>query len=269
MAGFNFQDIKEFAESDRKSKSIGKDSMEKVDGKINIYLHGNRIATWDTNTQKISITSAGWQTKTTKDRLNKLLPSGFVSQKKGVWYLNDAEFHDDMIVPAPPTQFSAGTVGHGISKGKKVYIRTDAWRGYEMPLYAVAGASDTGMWEDSPSPSDKVDAELQALRSALSEQGIKTRISSTQSSNVFMAKRWIVVDNPDDYERAEEITKEFLKSANYLHDAKEPEADKMRAQERPTLLSSNPTKLPNMLGVGKGWHRESQRHSDARYKGMR
>jgi len=269
MAGFTFQDIKEFAESDRKSKSKGIDSMEKVDGKVNIYLFGNRIATWDTTTNNISITSAGFQTHTTKDRLNKLLPSGYVQQKKGHWTLDGKDFEDDMTVPVPAVNFSAGKVGHGISKGKKVYIKTDAWRGYEMPLYAVAGASDTGMWEDSPSPSDKVDAELQALRGELSKHGIKTRIATTESSNVFMAKRWIVVDNPDDYSRAEDIATEFLKSANYLHDAKEPEADKMRAQERPTLLSSNPTKLPSMLSVGKGWHKESQRHSEARYKGMR
>lgn len=269
MAGFTFQDIKEFAESDRKSRSKGIDSMEKIDGKINVYLFGNQIASWDTTTNNILITSAGFHTRTTKDRLNKLLPSGSIQQKKGEWTLDGKEFKDDMIVPAPAVNFSAGKVGKRISAGRKVYVKTDAWRGYEMPLYAVAGASDTGMWEDSPNPSDKVDAELQALKSTLSEQGIKTKIATTESSNAFMAKRWLVVENPDDYERAEEITAEFLKTADYMHDAKEPEAEKIRSQGRPTLLSTNPTKLPSMLGVGKGWHKESQRHSDARYKGMR
>ena len=36
----------------------------------------------------LSITSAGWPTNTTKERLNSL-PGVHIQQRKGVWYLND------------------------------------------------------------------------------------------------------------------------------------------------------------------------------------
>jgi hypothetical protein len=39
--------------------------------------------------------------------------------------------------------------------------------------------------------------------------------------------------------------------------------------DTPSPMPMRQTKLPSLLGKGKGWHKESQRHSDARYKGMR
>lgn len=39
----------------------------------------------------ISITDSGWPTVTTKDRLNGI-PGVSISQKKGVWYLNGAQW---------------------------------------------------------------------------------------------------------------------------------------------------------------------------------
>ena len=50
-----------------------------------LYLHGNRIAWHDGN--NIIITSAGWFSNTTKERLNGL-PGVSVYQEKGDWYLN-------------------------------------------------------------------------------------------------------------------------------------------------------------------------------------
>lgn len=51
-----------------------------------LHLFGNVIAYW-TEDNKLRISSAGWRTKTTKDRLN-CLPGVFICQKKGEWYLN-------------------------------------------------------------------------------------------------------------------------------------------------------------------------------------
>ena len=46
---------------------------------------------------------------------------------------------------------------------------SDPWgRGsYPIPQYAVIGASDCGMWPDSPAPSDRVAAELEEFRKVL------------------------------------------------------------------------------------------------------
>lgn len=62
-----------------------------------IQLHGNtiiKIYQYETH-----LSSCGWLTMTTKDRLNKF--SGYsVYQKKGQWYLshNDREFYDNMVL---------------------------------------------------------------------------------------------------------------------------------------------------------------------------
>ncbi len=55
-----------------------------TDGKV-LKLHNNDIAKWDNG--KLYITSAGWETSTTKERLNGI-PGVSVQQKQGTWYLN-------------------------------------------------------------------------------------------------------------------------------------------------------------------------------------
>ena len=53
-------------------------------------LHGNTIAEIDEGGD-LYITNAGWQSNTTKERLNGL-PGVSIYQKKGVWYLNAVEW---------------------------------------------------------------------------------------------------------------------------------------------------------------------------------
>jgi len=102
------------------------------------------------------------------------------------------------------------------------YHRLDGWRGYSIPDRAVAGSSDTGMWSDSPAPSDKVLAELAKLRAELKAAGIKSRVSHTLSSNAFMIKRWVVVPRAD-FDRALKLAQEYLEAhrseTRYVHDA--------------------------------------------------
>lgn len=52
-----------------------------------ILLHGNLIAL--RKSDGIYITSAGWETTTTKERLNGL--GAGIYQRKGVWYWKDGE----------------------------------------------------------------------------------------------------------------------------------------------------------------------------------
>lgn len=65
--------------------------------RIEMLLHGNVIATRfvdpNLDRERLIVTSAGWETVTTKARLNEL-PGVQVHQKKGVWYLNGERWED-------------------------------------------------------------------------------------------------------------------------------------------------------------------------------
>jgi hypothetical protein len=59
-----------------------------------LYLHGNKIAEY--RSDGLYVSSAGWKTKTTKERLNGL--SGVsVSQEAGEWYLNGHKWSGDFV----------------------------------------------------------------------------------------------------------------------------------------------------------------------------
>ena len=94
----------------------------------------------------------------------------------------------------------------------KVTAKGDAWgRGRVIqPIYAVAGSNDTGMWSDSPCPSDKVTYELDMMKMELEKAGIPSKEAGTPSSNVFMGRRWIVVP-VEKYPEAKKIADKFIK----------------------------------------------------------
>ena len=60
---------------------------------VDVFLHGNHIASLDTASNQLTIKDGGWQSVTTKSRLNALLdefaPSMGIFQKDWVWYLTD------------------------------------------------------------------------------------------------------------------------------------------------------------------------------------
>ena len=64
-----------------------------VTTEMQVLLHGNLIAWLDTATNDLNISSAGWETVTTKSRLNALLEefaSGCrVIQRDFQWFLSD------------------------------------------------------------------------------------------------------------------------------------------------------------------------------------
>ena len=69
-----------------------------------LTLHGNTIATREHGT--IQISSAGWQTNTTKERLNGLLTllgiQYGITQKDWVWYLNGTVMDSDAFYIVTP-----------------------------------------------------------------------------------------------------------------------------------------------------------------------
>ena len=79
---------------------------------VDVFLHGNLICSYDPtfyDNQKVKLFSAGWMTKTTKERLNAILhlhTNGQVriKQVRGKWIVSDnrtgaeINFYDGMVV---------------------------------------------------------------------------------------------------------------------------------------------------------------------------
>lgn len=65
------------------------------DGTAKMFLHNNLIA--QKISEKLEITTSGWNTVTTRERLNGL-PNVQVNQKNHVLYLNGKEWDGSLIV---------------------------------------------------------------------------------------------------------------------------------------------------------------------------
>lgn len=62
-----------------------------------LKLFGNAIAyRYNDPNNTLSITNCGWQTNTTKERLNGL-PNVRIQQKRGEWYLNGQQWNGNLI----------------------------------------------------------------------------------------------------------------------------------------------------------------------------
>lgn len=68
---------------------------DKEVGVTYLVLHGNTIAK-KTHGGKLFISTCGWETSTTKDRLNGL-PGVSIHQKNYQWYLNGKEWNGGLI----------------------------------------------------------------------------------------------------------------------------------------------------------------------------
>ena len=97
-----------FAISNKGNWSLSNTSVEYNESTncSNVFLHGHNIATVDHATKSVKLSSCGWETPTTKSRLNAILQevkSGFsVFQKQFEWFLNGqgktVDFFDGMIL---------------------------------------------------------------------------------------------------------------------------------------------------------------------------
>jgi len=78
----------------RKNFSSGNTTVRAFRESVEVYLHGNNIASLDTATNELTLLDGGWQSNTTKSRLNALLtefvPSMGISQKNWTWFLFDS-----------------------------------------------------------------------------------------------------------------------------------------------------------------------------------
>ena len=94
-------------------------TMVRYNEKLNlsqVYLHGNNIADFDHTKGKAWISSCGWESVTTKSRLNAFLDEVAygvsVFQKNWQWFLHDGrttatiDFYDNMVVFSKPLTLS-------------------------------------------------------------------------------------------------------------------------------------------------------------------
>jgi hypothetical protein len=184
-----------------------------------LTYHGNLIAEWKkdglyiSNGNYTTYTRAGAEvtgSKTTKGYLNQL-PRVSINQSQCKWYLNGNEWDGQFIniegTSAPKIEANNGNY----FDESTTYKATDGWRGYTEPLYAVVGANDTGMYSDSPCPSNVREAELKAIKEHLQKEGIKTKQIVTESSNVFCVHVYLIA-KVKDVERARNIVEAYLEN---------------------------------------------------------
>ena len=83
----------------------GSNTMVRVSREvIKVFLHGNHIASVDTATKDLTLFDGGWQSNTTKSRLNALLSEFTYNglslvQRNWTWFLRDNDFTNKALVP--------------------------------------------------------------------------------------------------------------------------------------------------------------------------
>ena len=82
----------------------GSNTMVRVSREVvEVFLHGNHIASVDTATNDLTLFDGGWQSVTTKSRLNALCDEfadgARVIQRNYTWFLRDNDFTNKALVP--------------------------------------------------------------------------------------------------------------------------------------------------------------------------
>ena len=174
---------------DRERLRVGNSS---TDG-YSMFLHGNKIAQF--RPEGLWITNAGWQTSTTKERLNGI-PGVNIRQMNGVWYLNGREWDGSWICVRPN---SSTTLREQIPTSMIVesdsmphfdeFDVTSQWldQGYSKPVYSVF---ETVNKED-----------LTAIETMLKDADIPTRRMQSDTQGTYKVNHFIIV-RPTDLERA-------------------------------------------------------------------
>lgn len=178
-----------------------------------LFLFDNMIAKWEDGC--LWITNAGYETNTTKERLNGLNGVS-IYQRNHVWYLNGEEWNgswtkiEDQKAPAideeqVANQWNLST--KWVSNG---------YRGRNEATCGVAWAPDTGMWSDSPYRSDVTDRELKLIMAELRANGIQSKVVNCETSNVFCQHRYVVT-KPKDMDKAKAIVAKYLAKEDFYN----------------------------------------------------
>jgi len=175
-----------------------------------LLLFGNKIAEW--REDGLWITNCGWQTKTTKERLNGIgmYLNFWIAQRKGNWYLTGNELGGETywsgdwvkVYNHLPNDMDLN------AKSKEIVIEkewvSNGYRGHYHVRNSVMLQTDTGMWEDSPYNSEEAKENIRECVEVLKKYGIKSKTTTCQTSNVFCINHFVVVSEYD-YERAMQV----------------------------------------------------------------
>jgi hypothetical protein len=160
-----------------------------------MYLFGNKIAEW--REDGLWITNCGWQTNTTKERLNGLgmYLNFWIAQRKGNWYITGNELGGE-------TYWSGDWVRvykhlpNGLdlnAKSKEVVVEkewvSNGYRGYYDPTTTAI-------------------ENIKECMDLMKKYGIKCKHATCETSNVFAVNHFVVVSEHD-FEKAKHIY--FLK----------------------------------------------------------
>lgn len=152
-------------------------------GDYSFFLYqGNPIAMYDLAYKKMFISNCGWQSVTTKDRLNALdskeYPIG-IYQEKWAWYNNGDPFVDQ------------GDIIEKILKSE--LERLYKIKGAYNPYTSVGMMADTGMWDDSPYKSTDAENAIDKVMKLLSHNGVRNYLASCTTSNCFCIHHHVLV----------------------------------------------------------------------------
>lgn len=209
----NYDDIAK-AFLDGKTAHVG---TVRTDG-YTYWLHDSPIAVKGDGV--VAFDFCGWRTPTTAGHMNRIIRLGDL----GGFASYAAKGSPDKFTLTASWSKAAPVVPEGGHKPPSArYCRYDAWRGHSVPALAVLGASDTGMWDDSPAPSAGVTEELTRFQLALKYAvGVRSTLKHSETSNVFATKRWVMVSQKS-FELAAQFAVNWLKEHNrdtrYVHDA--------------------------------------------------
>ena len=156
-----------------------------------LWLFENKIAEWRGG--NLWITDAGWDSKTTKERLNGL--SGVsIRQQRGVWFLNGRAWNGGWVNAWTWDVYSRQYEAEAVANEPE-FDTTSEWmaEGYSRPVYSVFYTL--------------VESGLEAVEQRLTEAGIQTKRMESDTQGVYRPNYFIVV-RPDDVARAVNILSE-------------------------------------------------------------
>jgi hypothetical protein len=135
---------------------------------ITLFLHDNEIA--EHRADGIWITNAGWNSPTTKERLNGITGVHIV-QKKGEWYLNGHRWDGEWICLNDLTLLTVQEVA---------FDMTSVWQDtYSKPIYSVFHTH--------------VEAEVEHIEQLLKVMDIPTRRMYSDTQGKYLPNHFLIV----------------------------------------------------------------------------
>lgn len=157
----------------------------RTDGR-SLWLFDNKIA--ENRGDGLWITNAGWQSKTTKERLNGL-PNVRIQQVRGQWYLNDIAWNGEWV---NVNEFSNGV--EQVSSEVEFNLTCELTGKFDSPIYAVFHTNDA--------------SKLEGVEAVLNSNGIPNRRMETDTAGEWKPNHFIVV-LPDDIGKAVNVLSEL------------------------------------------------------------